>query len=163
MNKGDFSVKAFTITEAVIGMVVTGIIIAIVFVIFTITSERLLDFKEQNTSIMDLNRINYALEKDIFESSGIVGEDEMLLFKSHAASPVVYKINEDYMLRTAGDFNDTFRINVRSVYIDTLASKSGRLLYQRLKIKLKGSKEEYTVSFYKKIHTADLINRTNEY
>ena len=60
---------AFTVIEAVIGMVVTALVVAIIFVVFTITSERLLDFKEANSVIVDRTRIAYVLNKDIFENT----------------------------------------------------------------------------------------------
>ena len=75
------AIHAFTIIEALISMAVTAIVLAILFVLFTITSERLMDFKHQNEFVSDLNRMNYTLNKAIFENDTMYlqNSEELLL------------------------------------------------------------------------------------
>ncbi|MFH6996248.1 hypothetical protein ACHRWY_27615, partial [Flavobacterium sp. FlaQc-48] len=57
------SLPAFSIIEAVVGMVITAIIMGVLFVIFSIITGRMLDFKNQNQLVNDLNRLTYSLNK----------------------------------------------------------------------------------------------------
>ena len=55
MNK-KYSVAAFSIIETVVSLVITAIVMGLIFLIFSILSERMIDFKQQNEDIADLNR-----------------------------------------------------------------------------------------------------------
>ncbi|MFP9100758.1 type II secretion system protein J [Flavobacterium sp. RHBU_24] len=164
MNKKGGHIRAFTIIEAVIGMVITAIIMSIIFVVFTITSERLLDFKQANIEIVDLNRVNYALNKDMFESKYIEYNDGVLKFLMHDDASATYAIDRDILTRYSDEFIDTFHIHVANMYFDTISSLNKRQSYKRINLKLIDGKKSFNTYFYKKIYPAELINsHHNEY
>lgn len=150
-------IPAFSIMEAVVGMVVMAIVMGIVFIIFSIVSERMLDFKNQNQYIADMNRLTYSINKDIFESEKLIEEDNGFLFYDYTGNKVVYKIQDDYLLREKVDFIDTFRIPVRHLKIDTIGRKSRKIVFQRIEMEVDVNKLPLRVRFFKKIEANELL------
>lgn len=162
MNK-QYSAAAFTIIEAIVSMVITAIILAIIFVIFSITSERLFDFKKQNESITDLNRLSYTINKAIFESEIMeLKNDEELVFTGYYGNEIYYKLSKDYLICQREDYVDTFHLETRRIHIDILPSTLKNEEYQRLTWQLLIDKNKINLNFYKKIYADKLLNSTKE-
>ena len=79
--------SAFSIVEAIVGMAITAIIMSIIFVVFSIVTERMMDYKNQNESICDLNRLTYSVNKDIFENEKMTVIDNEITFKGYSGNP----------------------------------------------------------------------------
>lgn len=163
MNKKSY-IPAFTIVEALVSMAITAIILSIIFVIFSITSERLLDFKKQNEGITDLNRLSYSINKTIFESKEMslnYNSDE-LIFSDYYGNTTEYVIAEDYFLRRKGEFIDTFKLATKQLHIDILQSPSKNDQYQRLSWNLMIDKKVINLNFYKKIYADELLKEIDK-
>ena len=152
-----YYVRAFTIVETVVSMVITAIILCIVFVIFSITSQRLQDFKKQNESIADINRLTYSINKGIFESEDMQLINNEIHFKSYDASNTTYKLTNNYLTKQTDEFIDTFHLKINKMIIDTLASNSNKENYQRLKCILKINDQNIDLNFYKKIYANKIL------
>jgi competence protein ComGF len=160
MNKM-VNIPAFTIIEAVVSMAVTAIILAIIFVIFSITSERLYDFKIQNETIADLNRMNYTLNKSIFDGNKMSVSDNELIIDTYDGNQVKYTIYPDYFIRNGNKIIDTFKINVFKFKIDTLYNKSKTNIYQRLQCSIEINEHAESLNFYKKLYVNELLKAEN--
>lgn len=143
---------AFTIIEAVINMAVTAILLSVIFVIFSITSQRLDDFKKENDFIADINRMTYCLNKDIFESEEMVLEQNRLVFQTVTGGKLQYNVNDNFFARSSLVLKDTFKIQILKLKVDTLKSGNSKLIYQRLFMEADVNKAKTGFTFYKKIY-----------
>jgi type II secretory pathway pseudopilin PulG len=150
---------AFTITEAVISMAITSIILSFVFVIFSITSQRLDDFRNQNETIADINRFTYSINKSMFNSEEISYNDNALFFKNFKGEMANYVIDEKYCTRNENDFTDTFHFYIKKLVVDTLKGKSVPVCYQRFQFDIEADKRNLKYCFYKKIHASQLLEK----
>ena len=157
MNKDSASLKAFSVLEAVFSMVITAIVIGLVFVIFSILSERMMDFKNQNQFTADMNRLTYLINKDIFENEKMSNRDGEVIFDNYQGKEVSYQYNEDFTIRIQEEFIDTFRVSFKNLIIDTIKSKNDRIVYQRLKLKVDVNSQPMKLNFFKKIYPNQLI------
>jgi hypothetical protein len=156
------SIPAFSIIEAIVGMAVTAIIMGIIFVIFSIMSERMLDYKNQNQLVNDLNRLTYSINKDIFEKEKMEVIENEVHFNGYAGERVKYNFQEDYILRNAETFTDTFRIKLKGVVIDSVKSKSQKLFFRKLKLNVEVNEKAMDLNFYKRIHANELLQAIKE-
>jgi hypothetical protein len=155
-------IPAFSIVEATVSMVVMAIIIGIVFVIFEIMSERMLDFKSQNEKVTDLNRLTYCISKDIFENRKMTSTDEeALIFLSYSGDVTKYIKHQEFLLRSRDEFTDTFRIAARELKFDTLSNGRG-IVFQRLTMDVDIDKLPASLKFFKKLYANDLIKPIKE-
>ena len=156
------SVAAFSIMEAIVGMAVTAIIMGIIFVIFSIMSAQLLDFKEQNEVIADMNRLTYSINRDIFESEKMNISDEQLVFNSYSGNKVAYAIAPEYMLRISETFTDTFHVQAAVASIDSVKSRSGKIIFCKLKLNLQVKEENIDLKFFKQVHANELLEQKSK-
>lgn len=150
---------AFSIIEAVLGMAITAIIMGILFVIFSIVTGRMMDFKNQNQLVNDLNRLTYSLNKDIFEKEKMTVLENEIYFKGYAGERVFYQFADDYILRSSETFIDTFRIKLNKMIVDTVKSKSEQFVFQKIKLNIKSNEKELDLRFYKRVYPNELLEK----
>ncbi len=162
MKKKRNNVGAFSIMEAIVGMAITAIIMGIIFVIFSIMSEQMLDFKNQNEVIADMNRLTYSINRDIFENQKMIISEEEIVFNSYSGNTIKYEIREKYALRTEETFTDTFHISVKTVAIDSVKSNSGKIIFRKLNLGLEVNEENIDLNFYKRVYANELLDAKNK-
>jgi len=153
------SVAAFSIIEAIIGMAVTAIIMGILFVIFSIVTGRMLDFRNQNLLVNDLNRLTYSLNKDIFEKEKMTTSENEISFNGYAGEKVSYQFFDDVVLRNSETFIDTFQIKLKTMVLDTVKSKSQQFVFQKIKLNIEANEKELDLRFYKRVYPNELLQK----
>jgi hypothetical protein len=153
------SAAAFSIIEAIVGMAVTAIIMGILFVIFSIVSGRMMDFKNQNQLVNDLNRLTYSLNKDIFEKEKMTASKNEIYFNGYAGERVSYQFFDDYILRNSETFVDTFQIKLKTMILDTVKSKSEQFVFQKIKLNIESNEKELDLCFYKRVYPNELLQK----
>ena len=148
--------SAFSIIEVVVSMAITAIIMGFVFVIFSIISERMLDYKNQNQLISDMNRLTYCLNKDIFENEKMAVIDNNIVFKGYTGAMVNYELQEDYILRRT-TFVDTFKVKPKQIRMDSVHNVSRNIFFQKLKFKVEVNTAMMDMQFYKPIYANRLM------
>ncbi|KIA97312.1 hypothetical protein OA93_15420 [Flavobacterium sp. KMS] len=156
------SVPAFSIIEAIVGMAITAIIMGVIFMIFTIITDRMLDFKNQNQLINDLNRLTYCLNKDIFEKEQMTLVDNTIFFNGYSGLKSSYQFSNNYILRSNDTFIDTFQIKLNTIVVDTIRSKSGKLFFQKIKLNIEPNEKVMDLKFYKRIYPNELLQTINQ-
>ena len=158
-NPNTYAIPAFSIIEAIVGMAVTAIIMGILFVIFSIVSGRMLDFKNQNQLVNDLNRLTYSLNKDIFEKEKMIAAENEIYFNGYAGERVSYQFFDDYILRNSETFVDTFQIKLKTMVLDTVKSKSEQFVFQKIKLNVESNEKELDLRFYKRVYPNELLQK----
>jgi type II secretory pathway component PulJ len=153
------SLAAFSIIEAIVGMAVTAIIMGILFVIFSIVSGRMLDFKNQNQLVNDLNRLTYSLNKDIFEKEKMTASENEIYFNGYAGERVTYQFFDNVILRNSETFVDTFQIKLKTMVLDTVKSKSEQFVFQKIKLNIESNEKELDLRFYKRVYPNELLQK----
>lgn len=162
MNNNEF-IPAFSIMEAIVGMAITAIVMGITFVIFSIVTETMLDFKNQNQLVNDLNRLTYSINKDIFETENMnVVEQNELTFKGYAGGIVKYSFQEEYILRSEESFVDTFQIKSKQIIVDSVKSNSDRLVFRKLRLDVEVNKKVMDLRVYKRVYANELLQLIKE-
>jgi len=162
VNNTKYNISAFSIVEVLVSMAITGIIIGIIFTVFTIVSEQLLNFKEQNQYISDYNRFSYAVNKDIFESEEMISTENGFIFKKYSGDEVLFEKQDSIFLRKSKTFVDTFQFKVSVLSFDTLRNNSKNKVFQRVSVTMQVNKVEQQLRFYKPIYTNQLIRNEKE-
>jgi hypothetical protein len=159
VNNNSKYIPAFSIIEAVVGMAITAIIMGVLFVIFAIITGRMLDFKNQNQLVNDLNRLTYSLNKDIFEKEKMTVSENEIYFNGYTGERTSYQFSDTYILRNSGTFIDTFRIKLNKMIMDTVKSKSQQFVFQKIKLNVESNEKELDLSFYKRVYPNELLQK----
>ncbi|AWM15202.1 hypothetical protein DI487_15940 [Flavobacterium sediminis] len=157
MNK-KYSIPAFSIVEVMVSMAITAIIIGLIFGIFSIVSEQILLFKEQNQYTADFNRLSYSISKAIFESEKMQLQENSLYFQTYDGKTLIYNQQDDFLIRKAAQFTDTFQLQFQQIRLDTVYNPSKSKVFQKLELQLEANKQPYTLQFYKPVYANAIIN-----
>lgn len=158
MNK-NHTIAAFSIVEAIVGMAVAAMIMGITFFIFSIITERMLDFKAQNQLTNDLNRLTFSLNKDIFDSETMESSEGRIHFKGYSGEEVKYYFQEDFSVRVKENFTDTFAVKLNSIRLDSVKSPKKRKVYLKLKMNINVNDNLLDLNFYKRVYANELLNK----
>jgi len=148
--------------EAIVGMVITSIVMGIIFVIFSIVSERMLDYKNQNVAVSDMNRLSYSMNKDIFNAERLTVSSNEILVSGYTGETVRYNAFPEYIIRNDGRFSDTLRLNLNNISVDSVKSRSQKLVFQRLSLHFRLNEEDMDMKFYKQIYANQLLLKLYE-
>lgn len=143
--------------ETVVSMVIIAIIMGLVFAIFAILSERMLDFKNQNQMVADLNRLTYTINKDMFENQNVMTQEGNVAFVGYAGNSTIYKRYPDFMVREGNVLRDTFQIAIDKMTLDTVKSQDNRIVFHRFRVSFNLYQKPVDFKFYKKINADQLI------
>lgn len=158
MNK-KHSLQAFSLVEAIVGMAVAAIIMGMTFFIFSIITERMLDFKAQNQVVNDFNRLTYSVNKDIFDSEKMTLNASQVTFKGYSGEEVNYYFHEDFSLRIKESFIDTFTVRLNSIRLDSVKSKRMGKVFLKLKMNVIANDSTLNLNFYKRVYANELLKR----
>lgn len=148
---------AFSIIEAIVSMAIMAIILGIVFFVFSIVTEQMLDYKDQNQLVNDLNRLTYSLNKDIFDNEKMNVTDDEIIFNGYSGELVRYNFIDDYILRSKETFIDTFKVALKQIRIDSAKSNSQRKVFLKLNISVEANEREMDLNFYKQVYANELL------
>ena len=159
MNK-KYYIPAFSIVEVMISLVIAAIIIGIIFGIFSIVSQQIITFKTQNEYTADYNRLSYSINKAIFENETLSLVDNGLVFQSYKGEFLYYEKKEDYLVRIASQFTDTFHLGYTDIKLDTVSNESKSKLFQKIEIQLNDEEQPpLSLKFYKPIYAHDILKK----
>lgn len=105
--------KSFTILEALISLIVMGVIIALTYSFMMLIGKQLYLFEKENTQVLEYHLFNTTLLNDINRSIDFNFQDNKLELAYYDDSEILYTIQPSYILRQ----------NKRTI-IDTLKIKS---------------------------------------
>ena len=111
MIKGN--IKAFTIMEMTVAMLIASIVIAITYTIYTIVVGSYTSFNYKNNNMAVVMRVNELLKKDFAHADMILKNQNGFLFRSMDKT-INYEIQPDFIVRT-GSTIDTLKVRTDSL------------------------------------------------
>jgi len=104
-------IKAFTMLEALISLILTGIIIALSYSLFTLVNKQMALFETENTAIIDYNLFNSTLTNDINNANDFDYDNNELLLKNYFKPQIRYRFDEGIIIRTnENNKTDSFKL-----------------------------------------------------
>lgn len=105
--------KAFTVMELIVGMVISTLLMGICFMAYKAVLKQFTNFKENNAAIQEITLTHYLLTKDTDKASKIYLKDESTLaFEFEAQPPTYYTFEEKYIIRESSIVIDTLNVSV---------------------------------------------------
>ena len=150
-------IAAFSIVEVMVSMVITAIIVGLIFGVFTIVSEQILEFKKENEQTADFNRLTYSLNKAVFESEKMIARDNGVYFQRYDGDTILYQKTDNYLIRKAQTFTDTFKLDFQAIQIDSIYNTKRSKVFQKLELELLIHEKSIPLRFYKPIYANQLI------
>jgi prepilin-type N-terminal cleavage/methylation domain-containing protein len=111
MNKQ--RVRAFTIIEVTVTMLIAGILIAITYTSYSIIVKSYRSFTAKNEDIVVLVSLDHVLQRDFDRTDMILKETDGITLKN-SDQVIKYTFGPDFIIRIAGKM-DTFKVQTQEV------------------------------------------------
>lgn len=107
--------RAFTLLELLIGMIISSIVIGFGYAGYTLIYERYLNYNQTKKGIIDVIQLNSVLNNDFINAeSAQFGTDKLILYYETAPRKE-YDFKEKYILRKDGEQTDTFKLEAATI------------------------------------------------
>jgi prepilin-type N-terminal cleavage/methylation domain-containing protein len=159
------TVKAFTIIEVTIAMLISAIVIGITYAVFSVINQSYNSFNKKNEHMAEVLLLDKLLRKDFEHAVLIIKDTSGIAFQSPDKS-VRYKFDTAYVVRI-GQISDTFKVKTDTINAsfeneivnDPASSKEENRLDQ-LDLSIVLQNEKITYHYHKIYSSVNLINRT---
>lgn len=149
--------KAFTLLEVIIGMVLFSIITGLGSSAYLFVSKQFLDYKKTGVVIQNNVTMDALLSKDFSECYAVKSENNGITCFYIDIPPVQYKLTDRYILRTQQQRLDTFMtpaLNIKMTFKDEPLQKDS--LVDQLSFNTKMFDKDIQMN-YSKLYGADLL------
>ncbi|MGQ0827041.1 MAG: PilW family protein [Bacteroidota bacterium] len=102
--------RAFTLMELLIGMIVSSIVIGFGYGTFFLIYKQYSSFKTVKIELVDVAQLNSILNHDFAIAEMIAFNENKLIIDRKNNLPLVYNFNDSIILRTDNELVDTFKI-----------------------------------------------------
>ena len=150
------NIKAFTLLETLITVMLISVIIALSYGLVNLIGKQLHLFEKENTQVLDYSLFNSTLISDTYNATSFQSNANHLRLDYFDNTSIHYYINDKVILREFKERSDTFRIEA----IDYSFRKSSTNKYSKdyLHIRLKLLNDTIRTNYYLKRSNAETIN-----
>jgi len=156
-------IRAFTIIELVVVMVISGIAISIAGLSYDIINMQMLNYETTSARLLSTIQFNHLLKTDFIQAKKVIKEQGSLKFVSENKNEISYYFDEDNIIRRMAYLADTFQLsvfNVKQQLINEVQKNDGDLV-DELSFQL--TNLEHTQYFhYYKTYGADVLMEYTE-
>ena len=150
MNK----LKAYTISELVVALVVTAIVISIAGSILLLVKKQYSTYQSSNKELFNINLFQSLLNKDIENAERIYWGNNRLRLET-GVNAIVYTFDESKVVRIQKGQTDEFLIQTNDLTIQSLEDKD---LVYTVAFEIVEEKHTYPVSLKKEYAPSTLLN-----
>ena len=157
-------IRAFTLVELLVVMVISGIVIAITYQIYFIANKQFMQYKKGNEKVTQEVILRGLLNNDFFQSESVIRKSENNIEMQLADEKINYEWRDEFIIRVTNASRDTFFLPVSLVELKFRNSSQdiSAGLIDALKIISENGDEEKYFCFFKEYSADVLMQNTHE-
>lgn len=148
--------KSFTILEALISLMLMGIIISITYTLFSMLGKQMVLFEKENASELQYNLFNTTILNDINNASNFSLIENKLVLKYYNDTSIDYRVENTSVLRNNMITTDTFKLGV--VSYEFVQHDIIKPLDKTFRLTLKLLNDTINTNYFLTKNHADVIN-----
>ena len=141
-----YKLKAFTLMELLIGMIISSIVISFCYMSYSMIYKQYMNYKAVKVELVEALELNSVLNSDISKAEKIVFDNNKLILIKEENKSFEYNFLEKYILRKTGEVVDTFNLiplNIVSKQIASVSSSSALIEFFSFDANVLGDKEHF--------------------
>ncbi|MBA3971408.1 MAG: prepilin-type N-terminal cleavage/methylation domain-containing protein [Bacteroidetes bacterium] len=149
--------RAFTLMELLVGMVISTILISFCYMGYRIIYEQYLNYRNIKTEVVDAMQFRSVMNNDFQKSNVVFFKDQTLTIVMPKGQLLRYDFSDKFVLRKAGDAIDTFLLkpeNIKPGYLSSLYSGEAILHSVSFDATVCGEKERF---YFDKLYDAETV------
>ena len=147
--------KAYTIMDVLLGMVVSSLVISIVFFLFTSVSKQNHDFQQVRVELNAYLIMNNVLNRDIDQAEEIYAMPNGFVLENTTTS-INYQLKENQLIRATEQSEEVLFENCTELVSEKYKESA---LIAQLNLKIKIQEREIVCHYHKEYDQAAVINQ----
>lgn len=136
--------KAFSILELMVAILISGIIISAAFSVFIFSNKQFFKFTAIKTDIRDYFELSSTLKRDFEMAKKVIKKSDEQVEMQLTDKNIIYQFGAKYITRTTTLHTDTFMFPSTNIEVNMLTNNNENLIdYLKLNVK------DNTLLFYK--------------
>lgn len=148
----NYKYKAFTLTETVFGLIISGVLIGVIYTVFTTFNKQFIIFQEQQLITNDFMLFDTTFNKDLYDAATIHYSDETLHLKRYDETVIHYSFKGNTIKREQDKRTEVLFSKLSS---HTFENKKNHII---IVMKLQLHNEVIVLNYYKKNAPDQIIN-----
>ncbi|MEZ5199160.1 MAG: hypothetical protein R2764_23095 [Bacteroidales bacterium] len=103
--------KAFTIVEIIVAMIISTFIIMIVMMVYFVLNTQFLIYKQLNEEVQKIYELHFLLQKDFDEAEAVYFNKDSNIMTLIGKKETKYQIYDSLIVRNSKSVSDTFAIH----------------------------------------------------
>ena len=118
MNLKNKDIRAFTLMNLMIGIIISGIVMVSFYNAFDFLTGEIKVYDKQQSAIIDMLNLQVNLNKDFMLAKKVIEGEENSIIIEWENGETYYNFEPKYILRVRNENTDTFRISTLDFKID---------------------------------------------
>ncbi|HLC83714.1 MAG TPA: prepilin-type N-terminal cleavage/methylation domain-containing protein [Bacteroidia bacterium] len=114
--------KAFTLMELLIGMIVSAIVISFCYMSYGMIYKQFINYKTVKQELVETMQFHSVLNRDFADAQKVLFKENELTLVN--AKNVSYNFETEFVFRQAGEVVDTFFLNPVNISVDYLMTEN---------------------------------------
>ena len=151
-------VRAFTLLEVMVAMVISGIVLAMAMSAFIIIQRQFDNFRERGGEIFQVQRTRSLMAKDMADATLVLGAGASVALRMPDGEELMYHFRAGVLTRERAGRIDTLATGITVPELETVPNIGANPPVAQLSFTMESGKKTYPLVFYKTYSPADLIN-----
>jgi prepilin-type N-terminal cleavage/methylation domain-containing protein len=159
-----YRLKAFTIMEVTVTMMIAAILMGITYTAYTIVNKSYLSFNTKNNDMAEVELLDQLLKRD-FDQAGVIQKNTGGIVITNTGQTIQYVFTPDFITRTSV-ITDTFKVKTDSLMtsfegqpIDEAGSSEEQNRLDELSFTLIYQNENIPCHYHKQYSSVNLMQR----
>lgn len=154
---------AFTLIELLVAMMVSSVVIASAYFVFSTFSKNLVDYKRHQNNLNDVVVLNGILTHDMNLAKAVRKNSSNDIAIEQERATIHYEWKEDFVLRITESSRDTFHLPVKNIEVNFMSKEQVLTngLVDELKFTSMTDGQEFIFYFEKKYGSDILVESEN--
>lgn len=141
--------KSFSMIEVLASMIISSVIISIAYSVYAYTYSGFSRFTGAKKEMSRYFQLSSILNQEFETAKKVIKENTREIEMQFADKKINYSFDDEYVIRTMDQIEDTFFLNVTEVEMNTLGTQSNKTTVEYLKVTIKDEGGDKSLSFYK--------------
>lgn len=161
LTKPTIKLKAFTLMELAIGMLLTSITVAAGFSLYLAFIKTIKKHTEQKQQVKEMQALYFTMENDLEKAYKILKtENGIAFYTADESQAILYHLEDTLLIREIPSISsDTFKLNTEEIIFDPLNEDGNDPLIRHFAISLNWNKSELIYHWKKSYSPVESINQ----
>lgn len=153
--------KAFTLLELLVAMAITGIVVSIAGLAFSLLDKQVSGYRSESALVNSVFALHGRMQRDIMDAASVNKDEQDIIIERRNRTVIKYTFGDKYVLFAANERTDTFFVAAENIKAFFMQEEAEGLI-DELYFEAKVNDQKETFHYTKQYTAGELMNREEQ-